>query len=268
MGFRPLHDWALIKRDEPAEKTSGGIIIPDSAKDKPAEGVVLAIGPGKFVKEKGKKEKEKKEKKFVPTVLKKGDKVMFIEYMAKDIEVGTETITLIREDDILGTVEGVRDVMVKPAYQMEARQERPPMVQQAPAAASAAKPDKKSPVKTAPPKEAVSKKQAPAKKPAGKAVSGSGGKKKASPKPARKAGAASKVVKKVAKKTTKPSAGKAAKKTAAPKPAAKALKPKKAAPAKSASKKAVSSKTVKKTGKVSNKKTPTGKTVKAKGRKR
>ena len=70
MGFRPLHDWVLIKRSKPEEKTSGGIIIPDAARSKSTEGIVEAIGPGKFEQEKGKKEKDKKEKKFVPTVLK------------------------------------------------------------------------------------------------------------------------------------------------------------------------------------------------------
>jgi chaperonin GroES len=58
MGFRPLHDWVLIRRNEPEEKTGGGIIIPDAARSKAAEGIVEAIGPGRYKEEKGKKEKK------------------------------------------------------------------------------------------------------------------------------------------------------------------------------------------------------------------
>ncbi|RPI35755.1 MAG: co-chaperone GroES, partial [Nitrospiraceae bacterium] len=61
MKLKPLQDWAVIQRAEPEEKTAWGIIIPDTAKDKPTEGVVLAIGPGKYEIEKG-REKEKKKK--------------------------------------------------------------------------------------------------------------------------------------------------------------------------------------------------------------
>ena len=107
MKLKPLQDWAVIQLVEPKEKTAGGIIIPDSAKDKSTEGIVLAIGPGKFETEKGKeKEKEKKkEKKFVPTVLKPGQRIIYGKYSAREIEVDGETITLVREEDVLGTVE-------------------------------------------------------------------------------------------------------------------------------------------------------------------
>jgi len=129
MGFRPLHDWVLIRRDEAAEKTAGGIIIPEAAKDKPAEGMVFAIGPGRFRKEEGRKGKGREEKKFVPTVLRPGQRVVFIDYMAKDVDLAGETITLLREDDILGTLEGKGEVAVKAHYQLEAKADRPPMVQ-------------------------------------------------------------------------------------------------------------------------------------------
>ena len=56
MQFRPLHDWVLIRRSKAAEMTNSGIIIPDSAKDKPAEGIVEAVGPGRYKEEEGKKE--------------------------------------------------------------------------------------------------------------------------------------------------------------------------------------------------------------------
>jgi len=96
MKLKPLQDWAVIQRVEPEEKTASGIIIPDSAKDKPTEGVVLAIGPGKYEIEKG-KEKEKK-KKFIPTVLKPGQRIMYGKYSAREIELDGETIALVREE--------------------------------------------------------------------------------------------------------------------------------------------------------------------------
>jgi len=108
MGFRPLHDWVLIKRSESEEKTHGGIIIPDTAKTKPIEGVVVSAGPGRYRQEKG-----KKEKKFIPTVLKPGQHVMFVDYMAKDVRLNGEEITLIREEDILGTIEDSVDLSAK-----------------------------------------------------------------------------------------------------------------------------------------------------------
>ena len=107
MKLKPLQDWVLIKRIEPKEMTAAGIIIPDSAKDKPTEGIVLAIGPGKFETEKGeKKEKEKeKKKKFIPTVLKPGQRIIYGKYSAREFEFDREMIVLVREEDVLGTVE-------------------------------------------------------------------------------------------------------------------------------------------------------------------
>ncbi len=128
MGFRPLHDWVLIERSEPEEKTSGGIIIPDAARTKPTEGIVKAIGPGKF-EEKKDAGKGKKEKKFVPTVLKPGQRVMFIDYMTKDIVLNGEEITIIQEDNILGVFESFGPVAVKKQYHVEVRKDHPPMIQ-------------------------------------------------------------------------------------------------------------------------------------------
>ena len=132
MGFKPLHDWVLIKRGIPEEKTSGGIIIPDAARSKPAEGVVEAIGPGRYKQEKDKKGKDKKEKKFVSTVLKPGQQVMFIDYMAKDVTLDGQEITLIREEDILGTIETANALTTKKPYHVEVKKDRPPMVQDKP----------------------------------------------------------------------------------------------------------------------------------------
>ena len=109
MTLRPLQDWAVIRKSEPKERTAGGIIIPEVAKEKPLEGVIVAIGPGKFKTEKGKeKEKEKKKEKkktFVPTVLKPGQHIIYQKYAEREIELDGKTITLVREEDILGTVE-------------------------------------------------------------------------------------------------------------------------------------------------------------------
>jgi chaperonin GroES len=99
MKLRPLHDWVLLKRGEPAGKSVGGIIIPESAKEKQSEGTVEAVGPGRI-------RKGKKGEKFVPTVLKPGQRVFFTDYAARDINLDEELITVIREEDILGTLEG------------------------------------------------------------------------------------------------------------------------------------------------------------------
>lgn len=124
MKFRPLHDWVVIRRSKAAEMTGSGIIIPDTAKDKPAEGTVEAVGPGKYKQEKG-----KKDKKFIPTVLKQGQQVMFIDYMAKDINLDGTELTLLREEDILGLIERSDELTVKEPYNVEVKKDRPPMVQ-------------------------------------------------------------------------------------------------------------------------------------------
>lgn len=124
MGFRPLHDWVLIKRSLPEERTIGGIIIPDAARSKPTEGIVEAIGPGRLEKKTG-----EKEKKFIPTVLMPGQRVIFIDYMTREIELDGQVITVIQEDNILGFYEGAGALTIKEQYHVEVRQEHPPMVQ-------------------------------------------------------------------------------------------------------------------------------------------
>jgi len=101
MKLKPLHDWVVIKRSEAEEWSPGGIIIPDTAKDKPSEGIVVSVGPGSYKKIKGKE-------KFVPTSLQPSQRVAYPKYTAKEVEVGGEEFTLVREDDILGTFEGER----------------------------------------------------------------------------------------------------------------------------------------------------------------
>ena len=100
MRVKPLHDWAVIRPSEAKEKSTGGIIIPDAAREKPQEGEVIAIGEGRFTdsSEKGKK----KEKNFVKTTLKAGDKVVYEKYGGRNIDIGDEELVLVREEDILG----------------------------------------------------------------------------------------------------------------------------------------------------------------------
>jgi chaperonin GroES len=114
MKLKPLHDWAVIKRSEAEERSPGGIIIPDTARDRPSEGIIVSIGPGSYKKI---KEKER----FVPTTLHPGQRVAYPKYAAKEAEVGGKKFTLVREDDILGTFEGERI----PARKMPEQQDRP-----------------------------------------------------------------------------------------------------------------------------------------------
>jgi len=89
----PLHDRVLIKRISIEEKTKGGIFIPNSAREKPLEGKVLAVGPGKIVN--GNREL---------LTVKIGDKILFSKYSETEIEINGEMLLLLREDDILGIV--------------------------------------------------------------------------------------------------------------------------------------------------------------------
>ncbi len=103
MKIRPLNDWALIRPGVEAEKTASGIIIPDVAKEKPQEGEVLAVGQGHYKEEEDKKGKVI-ERKFVPTVIKPGDRVMYEKYGVTKIEIDGEELVMVREDSILGWV--------------------------------------------------------------------------------------------------------------------------------------------------------------------
>ena len=92
MKVRPLHDRLLVKRLEEEEKTKGGIIIPDTAKEKPQEGRVIAVGGGK-VNDDGK---------TVPMDVKKGDRILFSKYSGTEVNLDGEEHLIIREDDVLG----------------------------------------------------------------------------------------------------------------------------------------------------------------------
>jgi len=95
MALRPLHDRVIVKRLDSEEKTKGGIIIPDSAKEKPLEGKVHAVGPGK----------KDENGKAAGMDVKKGDKILFGKYAGTEIKVDGDEMVILREDDILAIVE-------------------------------------------------------------------------------------------------------------------------------------------------------------------
>ena len=95
MGIRPLQDRIIVRRIDEEEKTAGGIIIPDSAKEKPQEGKVVAVGKGK-VQEDGK---------LQPLDVKKGNRVLFSKYAGTEVNIEGEEHLIIREDDVLGVIE-------------------------------------------------------------------------------------------------------------------------------------------------------------------
>jgi len=95
MKIRPLNDRLLVKRLAEEEKTAGGIIVPDSAKEKPAEGEVVAVGPGK-IGDNGER---------VALQVKEGEKVLFSKYGGTDVKLDGEDYLIMREDDILGVIE-------------------------------------------------------------------------------------------------------------------------------------------------------------------
>jgi chaperonin GroES len=96
MKIRPLQDRVIVKRLEVEEKTKGGIIIPDTAKEKPQEGKVIAVGKGK-VNEDGK---------LIPLDVKVGDRILFGKYSGSEIKIDGEEHLIMREEDILGIIEG------------------------------------------------------------------------------------------------------------------------------------------------------------------
>ena len=95
MAIRPLSDRVIVQRVKEEEKTKGGIIIPDSAKEKPVEGKVVAVGNGKILED-GKVRKLE---------VKKGDRVLFGKYSGQEVKVDGEELVILREDDIVGVVE-------------------------------------------------------------------------------------------------------------------------------------------------------------------
>jgi chaperonin GroES len=95
MQFRPLHDRVVVRRVEEETKTAGGIIIPDTAKEKPQEGEVVAVGPGAR-NEKGEVQ---------PLDVKEGDRVLFGKWSGTEVKVGGEELLIMKESDIMGVIE-------------------------------------------------------------------------------------------------------------------------------------------------------------------
>ena len=96
MGFRPLHDRVLVRRLEGEAKTAGGIIIPDTAKEKPMEGEVISVGPG------GRDESGK----VTPLDVKAGDMVLFGKWSGTEVKIDGDELLIMKESDIMGVIEG------------------------------------------------------------------------------------------------------------------------------------------------------------------
>jgi len=94
MKFRPLHDRVVVRRIEADEKTKGGIIIPDTAKEKPSEGEIIAVGPG------GRDESGK----LIPIDLKAGDRVLFGKWSGTEVKLDGEELLIMKESDIMGVI--------------------------------------------------------------------------------------------------------------------------------------------------------------------
>ena len=167
MKLQPMHDWAVSGPAEAEARTAGGLYIPDSAKEKPEEGVVEAIGPGAYEEEKrGRKKEEKKERKFIPTTVKPGDRVLYERYAGQTYKINNEERILVRERNILGLIERPLQIpALTTPRSTTAIMERPPLplmnVQQKKASGKAAKKKAKKAAAKASAKKS-------AKKPAGK----------------------------------------------------------------------------------------------------
>jgi chaperonin GroES len=94
MKFRPLHDRVVVRRLEGEEKTKGGIIIPDTAKEKPSEGEVISVGPGA----------RDESGKLVPLDVKKGDRILFGKWSGTEVKIDGQELLIMKESDIMGVV--------------------------------------------------------------------------------------------------------------------------------------------------------------------
>ena len=95
MKFRPLHDRVVLRRIEGEEKTKGGIIIPDTAKEKPSEGVIVAVGPGA----------RDESGKIVPPDVKAGDRILFGKWSGTEVKLDGDELLIMKETDIMGVIE-------------------------------------------------------------------------------------------------------------------------------------------------------------------
>jgi chaperonin GroES len=105
MKFRPLHGRVVIRRIEGEDKTKGGIIIPDTVKEKPQEGEVIAVGPGA----------RDESGKLVPLELKAGDRVLFGKWSGTEVKIDGEDLLIMKESDVMGVIEGASATKKKAA---------------------------------------------------------------------------------------------------------------------------------------------------------
>src|ERR1700739_49001 len=119
MKFRPLHDRVVVKRIDAEEKTSGGIIIPDTAKEKPSQGEVTAVGPG------GREEAAKR----IPIDVKVGDRVLFGKWSGTEVKIDGQELLIMKESDIMGIID-------EPAAKEKAAYKLTPLVMAGPAPAT------------------------------------------------------------------------------------------------------------------------------------
>ncbi len=97
MNFRPLHDRVVVRRVDQEEKTAGGIIIPDTAKEKPMEGEIVAVGPGA----------RGEDGKLHPLDVRPGDRILFGKWSGTEVKIDGEELLIMKESDVMGVIEGV-----------------------------------------------------------------------------------------------------------------------------------------------------------------
>jgi chaperonin GroES len=96
MPFRPLHDWVLVRRLESEDRTAGGLIIPDTAQEKPMQGEVIAVGPGVHGPN----------RELIALAVRQGDQVLFGKYAGTEVKFGGEELLIVKESDLFGIVTG------------------------------------------------------------------------------------------------------------------------------------------------------------------
>ena|SRR5512135_3445256 len=105
MKFRPLHDRVVVERIDADAKSAGGILIPDSAQEKPSQGEIIAVGPGA----------RDENGKLIPIDLKKGDRVLFGKWSGTEVKIDGEDLLIMKESDIMGVIEGAAAAKKKAA---------------------------------------------------------------------------------------------------------------------------------------------------------
>lgn len=102
MQIRPLHDWVVIDPRDAEETTAGGIVIPDTAQEKPQEGTVIRVGKGRYEDEKDDKGNKRKDRKFIQNTLKPGDRILYEKYLEKKVDLDGKEVIMVREENVLG----------------------------------------------------------------------------------------------------------------------------------------------------------------------